>query len=104
MWIYILEYIHINAFVILIKVYSKINLLNQLCENTNNLESGCGSNCSLQEGNTNTFELQLVQGLFDSLFDSHVWRIPDYHCENCNEIGFCTTFISISSIVEMLIV
>ena len=29
--------------------------------------------------------------------------IPDYCCENCNKVAFCTTSSSVSNIAEMLI-
>ena len=83
-----------------------------LCEDTNNPESGWGSNCLSKEVISQGIrldvehidELQSLQGLLDWLFDSHDWRIPDYQCESCNKVGFCTTSISASNIVEVLIV
>ena len=42
-------------------------------------------------------------GLLDTVFDSHSQRVQDYCCENCGNVGFCTTFSSVSSIAERLI-
>ena len=44
-----------------------------------------------------------MQGLLDSLVNSHGWRIPDYQCEICNKVGFCATSTSVSNIAKILI-
>lgn len=51
-----------------------------------------------------TLELQSAQGLLYRFLNSHGWRMADHCCEHCNMFGFCTTSISVSNIVEMLIV
>ena len=77
-----------------------------ICKNTNNPESGCGSNCLLNVINRKDLrldvedknEVQSVQSLLDRICDSFGQRIHDYGCENGNKVGFCITYSLFSNI------